>query len=334
MATIRITADDFGVHTNIDNGIIDCVRNRTINNVDAMVTFEHSEARIVQFMKDFRNELISGDLSLGLHLSLTCGSPLYMEDTKYLKAIAKYDSINKKKHFFKYSGGAGLEMIENIEKLIKGYLPQLMKEKEAQYVKFKQIAHRVIPNYEPSQISSHLGVYIANRDIYEASREFCKVRGLTMRCPTLLSYDPNFKQSWKEPKQRFLPEGAIKFLAGAEGKKLLKWVSEEQRPAFEADRANGLKSTDYFVEYFLKNGTLENLRTFVGRMNHPDMGNRSFEFVVHPVQRKTTQGLPNGISTIGFYKRAEECEVLKSPEAKEFLREIIHRRAFYESPEF
>lgn len=324
MATIRITADDFGVHDNIDRGITDCVKNRTINNVDTMVTFEDSEARILKFMEDFKEELESGDLSLGLHLSLTCGSPLYMEDAKYLRAIAKYDSINTKKHFFKYSGGAGLEMIENIEKLIKGYLPQLMREKEAQYLEFKRITDKVIPNYEPSQISSHLGVYIANRTIYEASRDFCKLRRLTMRCPTLLSFDPKFKEAWKEPKQKFLPAAEIKFLAGKEGKLILKWVSEEQRPAFETDRANGLKSTDYFVEYFLKNGSIENLRTFVGRMNHPDMGNHSFEFVVHPVQRKTTQGLPNGISTIGFYKRAEECDVLTSQAAKELLVPIIH----------
>src|SRR3989338_513614 len=325
MATIRITADDFGVHDNIDRGIIACAKNGTINNIDTMVTLNDSKARIRDLMRKFKPEFRSGKLSLGLHLSLSCGSPLYHVHEEYLNAIAKLDKIkktNQERYFFKYSGGAGLEMIENIEKLTAGYLPQLVEEMNAQYVEFKQITHDVIPDYEPSQISSHLGVYIANDDIYEASREFCKEMNLAMRCPTLMKYDPDYGPLWKTPKQKFLPAELIEFFAGKEGKKILEWVKNGQFKAFRQDQQDGLRSTDYFVEYFFRNGAFESLREIVERMKI--MGDYSYEMVVHPVYAKSKAGLPGGISRLNFGDRVAEYETLKSKAAKENLVPIIH----------
>lgn len=309
-----ITADDYGVWSNIDRGIRKCATIGIIDNIDIMVTQgDYSKTSVKKLMSLNNMKIKRGELTLGLHLSLSCGIPQYIGDADYLKAAtrrAKIKVTNTYRYEFLYPGG--VKMIEKIADLVKNHKEALKLEMIAQYERFKEIT-----GMEPSQISSHMGVYNANKEIYDVLNEFCQSKNIPMRCPTLISMESGLESKWTKPKQKLLPEDLIIFLTGMEGKAILNWIRTGQRTAYDEDRNKGLIGRDYFIEHFFKNGSIENLNKII--KNVQNTGDYSYEMVVHPVASPSINGIPTGVTKLGFSKRYDEYLTLLTDEAREIV---------------
>jgi len=79
-----LTADDYGACDFIDNGIIQALEKGIVNSVSAFVTYKDSEQRINRLMKLKKDKNL--DFEIGLHFSITAGSPLTLAKTMKKKA--------------------------------------------------------------------------------------------------------------------------------------------------------------------------------------------------------------------------------------------------------
>jgi len=306
---IQITADDFGVHKTIDNGIKDCVAVGMVDCVAMIVTHHSASRRIRSFIKEFEPQIESGDVALGLHLSLSCGSPQYTKDYQYLKAISKRQKFNGRR-IFKHKGALGL--ITNMDKLLKHHEDALEQEMIEQYNRFVKIT-----GLEPKHLSSHLGIYNGNQKLYNMYSRFCKEKGMQMRCPTFICFEHG-KHMWRsDPDQKMLPAGLLKHL-GSDFKSILKWIKKKVGPQFRDDVKDGLLSTDYFIEHFYKQGSLRNFQKIIDKLEDDEV----YEMVVHPVKFQYDyeyKSLPPGIKKQGFALRSDEYITLVTPGAQEYL---------------
>lgn len=296
--SLLIVADDYGVHPIIDNGIIKAVRNNAVDCIDMIVTHPHFQTSYNNLLADnvVKEKIDRGDLKLGLHLTLTVGGPLYQDDAAYIEDISVNNGVD-----FKYRSAQTIAT--RIIAYSSIHKEALKKEMYMQCAKFKEIVGR-----NPDHISSHEGVFQPNKKLYNVYSDFVRDPDISsfMRCPTLLCFDPYHKNAWQDnPKQKFLP--TLIFLA-TNGVFILPWIKRKsnQYRSFHEDRNEtpGLKSTDFFVEHFFKNGTLKDLRQIFKKiMNHPYQINAdediSFEMVVHPVDFEENHELseiPEGIN--------------------------------------
>ncbi|MEX1002424.1 MAG: ChbG/HpnK family deacetylase [Crocinitomicaceae bacterium] len=75
---VILTADDYGICNRIDNGIIKAVKVGRITAVSAVVTHETSAERIRRLLALQKEEAQKGNhFGIGLHVSITSGTPLY-----------------------------------------------------------------------------------------------------------------------------------------------------------------------------------------------------------------------------------------------------------------
>lgn len=70
----RINADDFGLHSDINRGILDCLENRLINSVSISVVGEGFNEQEVGWLRGFVQKGLK--FNTGLHLQLTEGNAL------------------------------------------------------------------------------------------------------------------------------------------------------------------------------------------------------------------------------------------------------------------
>ncbi len=82
-----VTADDFGVSKQINDGIIEAVKNGFVNTIAAMITFENAIKSIKKFHRKNRK------VGIGLHISITSGKPV--------TPLHKVKSLINKKGIFK-----------------------------------------------------------------------------------------------------------------------------------------------------------------------------------------------------------------------------------------
>lgn len=84
MASLILTADDYGACDFIDNGIIRALRDKKINTVTAFVTHPDSESRMASLLalrEELKKENGYYTFNIGLHFSLTSGTALTGKST-------------------------------------------------------------------------------------------------------------------------------------------------------------------------------------------------------------------------------------------------------------
>ena len=103
-----ITADDFGAHDFIDNGIKQALEKNIVNSVSVFVTYPDSEARINKLIS-FRKEKNLG-FEIGLHFSITAGAPLTPSKTMTRQLNGKTIFKEVHEHDFKNVSPAELDV--------------------------------------------------------------------------------------------------------------------------------------------------------------------------------------------------------------------------------
>jgi predicted glycoside hydrolase/deacetylase ChbG (UPF0249 family) len=331
-----VVADDYGVHNIIDTGIHKCIDAGTVDCADIIVTHESSKRRIKKLIKKYPDKIEKGELKLGLHLNLNVGGPANLDndgnpdDPKFkeflqLISVRPRGKANSDRRF-RYD--KVIPIVKMIRELQDDYLEFLQKEMEAQ----AQIFYDVVGRY-PDHVSSHSGVYQGTEKIYRIYREFCEKRNILMRCPTLMIFDSEKKDLWKDkPKQKLFPMAAFIFLKVApdwpgdlqEGAaEVFKWTKDDLKPEFESNVLEGLKTINYTVEHFYRNGSIRNLRKILDKIRH-DREPNSYELVVHPAYWKNLSerdGLPDGINKgKGIMRdRKKELKTLLSGELRDAM---------------
>jgi predicted glycoside hydrolase/deacetylase ChbG (UPF0249 family) len=341
MATkkLLIIADDYGAHNIIDNGIHQCIKNGVIDGTDVFVTHESSEERLKFLIDAYKDKIASGEFIVGLHLNLNVGGPIiaqnpYNQSTekekhkqfkKYLRLITKDNPTNPHAPLFKFSRAIGL--VNNLRKLETDYLEFIEAEMIAQFNEFKRIVGRY-----PGHVSSHNGIFQATEKIYRFMSKFCKENQIRMRCPTLMIFEKDFGDTWKDnPVQDLYPKWLISGLAtvpieigalnGAEISHI--WTKFQLKEVFVQDVNEGLTSTNYCVEHFFRNGAAPHPENIIKKISL-DPFDKTYELIVHPVkyyslnERNT---LPAGIenSAAKIKDRDVERDTLVSGMVKEFM---------------
>ena len=343
---LLIIADDYGAHNIIDNGIHECIKNGVIDGTDAFVTHESSEERLKFLAEEFKDKIASGEFVVGLHLNLNVGGPINVENPynettekekykkfkKYLKLITKDNPTNPQAPLFKFGGAFGL--VNNLRKLETDYLEFIEAEMIAQFNEFKRIVGRY-----PSHVSSHNGIFQATEKIYRFMSQFCKENHIPMRCPTLMIFDKDFGDTWKDnPVQDLYPKWLISSLAtipveigvlnGAEISHI--WTKFQLKDVFLKDVNEGLISTNYCVEHFFRNGSAPHPENIIKKISlNPN--DKTYELIVHPVkyyslnERNT---LPPGIenSAAKIKDRFVERETLVAGQVKGFMDKYFVER--------
>lgn len=315
---LLITADDFGVHSVIDNGIKMCIDAGVIDCVDVIVAYHSSKWRIRRLISEYKSKFDSGELKLGLHLSLTCGSPLYRHNDDYLKIIAKKKKINKINRLI-FKCNSALEIIPILDTLESKHLKSLENEMIAQYDKFVEIT-----GHPPQHISSHIGIFHSTAKIYSFFSKFCKDRAIPMRCPSLLGLDKSMPIWKRDPKQEMFPQNHIsKLLLVDNGHKTWHWIKEGVKPCFLASKKAGLSSTDFFIEHFYNQTKKESEQKKIMLNILDKIGNHSYEMVVHPVFFKHISEYRKskvaGITAGKFNKRKAETLTLINNNLKDLM---------------
>ena len=340
---LLIIADDYGAHDIIDNGIHECIKNGVIDGTDAFVTHESSKKRLEDLLEKYKSKIASGDFIVGLHLTLNVGAPIILvnpyseNDIKYahFNSYLELISANKVKNGsivreFKYPKAKGLLSI--LQTLENGYLEHVEAEMIAQFERFKCIVGQY-----PSHVSSHNGIFQGTERIYRFMSKFCKENEIRMRCPTLLTFDPYKGKLWKDnPEQDLYPRAKIKLLSsiplnlslfnGADLAHI--WTKFQLYDVFLQDCEEGLISTNYCIEHFFKNGTIQKLRKILDKVRK-DKEENSYELIVHPVAciiddhigeilEKIPFGIDNGKGLIE--KRIKEKDTLINEKIRDVMK--------------
>lgn len=353
-----ITADDFGICDAIDDGIIDCIH--SLDCIDIFVNYESteslklsengskqawdksSEQRFKDLLKNdtIKARILSGDLKIGLHLSLNSGSPLCLKKnendlSKFEKRMRRNlcQPVDNAKKIWEYKWQRVPTIaykLDNIRKIRekKGY-DFFKEELNAQYKRFKEIMKSSgLGDYEPFHISSHNGIFGGTPYSYKLLRDFCKERDIEMRCPALIGHstDRDFK-AWTQQKtkmvsdfQFFMLKNLGKFKLIQNGKDITDWLDELEYK-FKSDKDRGVVySTEFFIEHFFLQGSFSNLSTIMLRIkNSKSKREQTYEMVAHPVKWPQLDGaagalrkqrIPRGVLDGKFEKRHAEREVL------------------------
>ena len=314
---LLITADDYGIFDPIDNGILEVADK--IDCIDILVTHHTLEKRVKKLFKLFGDRIEKGELRLGLHLNLTCGSPQYTADKAYIRKIAKTRDSGR----LEFRRNSAVTFIPYLDNLLRRCKTGLEKEIEAQYETFKRVTGR-----EPYHVSSHEGVYSGHEKLYQLCASFCKRKGIPMRSPTLSNYitDDNF-ESWRVDHQQLLPPKLLNWMVLVDnGVQVRRWILRKAEGEYIEDLKKGeTYGHDFFVEHFFKLGSYDRLVKLMKRVSETDMGtSKSFEMVVHPVKYKKEvelENVPKGINPKPLKVRVKEMEALQYADVK-YLRDL------------
>ncbi len=159
------TADDFGPHPYINQGIKNAVFSKNVNTVSCMVTFDQSENNIRDFMKECKEKNI--EPGFGLHVSLTAGSPVLKDKAQTLTTDGKkFMPIN----FYDY------------DKTNPG---EVFNEVEAQIVKLKKIGDE--EGFRLDHLTCHHGIMGLFPDYLKTYFQLAIKYKVPIRNPILIS---------------------------------------------------------------------------------------------------------------------------------------------------
>ncbi|MCD4684577.1 MAG: ChbG/HpnK family deacetylase [Anaerolineae bacterium] len=90
MKKLIVNADDFGYAAGVNRGIIEAHRNGIVTSTTVMINYPHAAPGLEQALQD------APDLSIGLHVTLTSGTPVSAPDTvsSLLNADGRFHHIN------------------------------------------------------------------------------------------------------------------------------------------------------------------------------------------------------------------------------------------------
>ncbi len=333
MASLLITADDFGAHRVHNTGIYTCIRNEVLDCVDVLLTGKNSKKYLYELFEKHKSEILEGEIAIGLHFSFTFGKPLYKGLNLTGKRKSNFDKyykkITDKKGFFQYKRGRGF--YPRLCNLWRDFSEFMKLELNAQYNEFTTIT-----GYHPRHLSSHIGFLAMNRMLYPFYTKLAKDNGVALRCPTFLTIEQLRNQAtwgdklkwYGDPFQKMIPNfliegtghsdetGDLELAQCIKDEKL--WLNYEIGTRFRTDLDNNsFHSTDYFIEHFFRNGNENNLRTILEGFSTLDKN--SYEMVVHPVSftdRKEYSDMEPGIRKDRLTGQRNEMIALVALEVK------------------
>lgn len=359
---VLITADDFGICDAIDGGIYDCIeKNDSLDCVDVFVNYEStesmklnasgnrkrwdksSEERIKAFVDKYRSRIESGNLKIGLHISLNSGSPMSLTsgnpdkiERRIRRTVCREVTDGSNIWEFKCQGVPAIaHKLNNLLRISERHGRNFLRnELEAQYKRFMEIMKLSgLEGYKPFHISSHNRIYGGIKETYDMLREFCDNQGVEMRCPTLLNHtrDEDMKL-WKSEKTKMVSDGqfslisALGFLGPVQGGfKIARWLKRMDE-TFQTDKEEGrLQSTEFFIEHFFLLGSPQNLKDIMTRVNNSNSDReQTYEMVVHPVKWDSSgdvDRIPRGVIHRKFEKREIERQTLVKFSTKALRKE-------------
>ena len=324
MKRLTITADDYGIHKTIDDAIIECVKAGNIDNVDCVVTVHtphyNSIDAINRLKTDCADLLAQKKLSIGLHVSLTCGTPATGAKHSQLFCDGEIDfnpletfNFNSFQH---YNTQISLALKEELE---------------AQY----HIYLALLSEGHMPHISCHAGVFHMTEPLTKVYFNHCTLAGAHVRNPFLLSTLSDRGYPPIAP-DRLLKEGNGVFtgteMVEAAFKRLKKNIKWRNRREIDAvlkykltkklkklynnhTQQKGMKTTDYFIDHFYMVGQSWVLHELFSHLHH-----YSYEMVVHPIGKKKINDIPSGVDSDAFEGRFNEYQLLKK---KNFIRDYV-----------
>lgn len=299
---LLVVADDFSACPEIDEGILKAVKAGNIDCIDCFVTFPRSEEAIHNF-KHFRaeEEIASGRLKMGLHLTLTAGFPVSKNISSNFKKLVTKASTNE---FWQITR-------QQLDYLWKKYPEDLMHEMVGQYDRFVEVY-----GAPPVHVSCHEGFFHLSKELTELYLTFAKERNLLIRNPKLASTIGKDAIEWREetPMVKRAKKNVDNIAANVgikDGLRMKAWGTGPGLKARidQARQTENLRTTDFFVEHFFGNGNTGNLESIFNRMK-----DHTYEMVVHPVYytNYNTLKLPSGIDQESFIHRIHETSALTS----------------------
>lgn len=289
MRKLIVTADDFAAHPFLDQGIQNAVLAGCVNTVSAFMTFEEPAPKIKSLISNAAAE--GNPLHVGVHISLTAGSPILMDEAFTLT----------------YDGGKFME----INKYIYNQVDPLdvYNEVRAQVQKFKDEV-----GIAPDHLTCHHGIMYLFPDYFKIYLKVAREFGVPIRKPLLISTE-KIKGYRISPMRR---EGLFR------GYKLMKNQGIDQvamsivsltrkslMNKMEIFNDGFVKCPDYFIDTFYRNGREKRLEKIIRNLPR----NRISELVVHlgdgdyeisEQERKKY----NGINLDNFPGRKKEYDTL------------------------
>lgn len=316
---LLITADDFGVHDVIDNGVYACVEASSIDCVDCIVTFPDSESRIQNLISSYREKIKQKTLHIGLHVSFTCcGFSVFEPENPLNQDYTKYNHLIHSDPFTKQFDSIGDINIAELSSA--KIIPFYVKEMEAQFDKFVSAT-----GFKPHHLSCHVGFCHLTEAMFNAYMAFAEKHDIEVRCPTLISME---LKAWKKLtlfKRRALKR-AIQLLDNLSAKDYLEiyyWMRQKKRDERDGRkktkirkrfntliRNKQIRSTHYFIDHFFGNATFDNLDWILKNIDKT-----SYELVIHPAHYtdpKEYENLPRGITKSDAPAKKREALILNS----------------------
>ena len=135
MSTIIFTADDYGCHTDIDNGIIMAVESGWINSV-AMFGNGPDLANSATRIKQYQDK---GKIEIGCHLTITSGSPVSEQMKKCLVFVK--DGHFRNYMFLKRDGTSDADQRDEIKQILKAELVAQIKSLTDNGIVVRHLSH-------------------------------------------------------------------------------------------------------------------------------------------------------------------------------------------------
>lgn len=198
------TADDYGPVQFINQGVLNQVKNGTINSVQVLSNFD--EAKLKSSIRDLWHAVPDGKiLDVGVHVTITSGKPIYRGDSnpnseKETKKVWGGFVLNtvfqgpRDFHFRKYTNFYYTGFV-HLEKDI--YKKSIRKEFNLQIARLKKVIDEVnieknANKLELTSITNHHNVIKLHRDLFEIYCEVANQNNLVSRSPKLM---PDFART-------------------------------------------------------------------------------------------------------------------------------------------
>jgi len=292
MKHLIVTTDDFGAHEYIDRGVKEAILKKCVNTVSCIVTFDQSETAILDLIQFIKNNSL--DVNIGIHISLTAGSPVLKNGVNSLiDDNGKFMSVDS----YDYIKTDPFEVFKEVD----GQIDKMNGICQSEGMKLDHLScHHGIMNIFPD----YLKIYLLLAAKYH----------VPVRNPTLISRENirGFRLSSMKREGLFR---ALKII-GEEGVEqvIINAATISVGSLYRSMKVfNGgiVEKPDHFIDTFYKNGGKKRLKKILKKM--PD--NSMSELVVHLGQgkyddSKTEQEKYNGINFKYFPGREKELETI------------------------
>jgi predicted glycoside hydrolase/deacetylase ChbG (UPF0249 family) len=237
MRKIIVTADDFGAHPFIDEGIRKAVLAGCVNTVSAFMTFEDPISRISKLLNDAGKAGV--ELNVGIHVSLTAGTPVLFDEAFTLTYEGgKFMEIDQ----YKY------DQVDPVE---------VHNEVRAQVSKFRDEL-----GMPPDHLSCHHGIMYLFPDFFKAYLKIAREFGIPVRKPVPISTEyingfreiPFFRESMHGRYRIIGNRGTDRV-----GMKLTRLTRKSLMTRMNIFLDGFVKCPDYFIDTFYRKGSEKKL---------------------------------------------------------------------------